>query len=372
MFTGSGAVIRRGLFYEKGVRMKKFYAGLALIAMTTVLAVTGCPDGLSGGDSAYSIALDQSGTYTFPDASAGYGVQAAKTVTVTNTGTQATGALTIGKSGTNAASFTVSKDGISDIAVNGSDSFTVVPVTGLPVGTHTATITVTGGNDISASFNVSFTIDTKGDPVYSIGLSETGTYVFPGVSAGYEALTARTVTITNTGNRAAGPLTIGKSGTNAAGFTVSKDGIGDIAVSGTDSFTVVPVTELVAGTYTATITVTGGNGISASFDVSFTVNPAGDPPAPVYSIGLSETATYVFTAGTAGYSSAPAAKTVTVTNTGNQATGALTIGKSGPNPAGFTVSKDGIGGIAVSGTDSFTVVPVTGLPAGTASAQVSV
>jgi hypothetical protein len=39
---------------------------------------------------------------------------------------------------------------------------------------------------------------------------------------------------------------------------------------------VVPNTGLAAGTYTATVTVSGGNGITdKSFDVSFTVNPVG-------------------------------------------------------------------------------------------------
>ncbi|MCL2722608.1 MAG: InlB B-repeat-containing protein, partial [Treponema sp.] len=49
--------------------------------------------------------------------------------------------------------------------------------------------------------------------------------------------------------------------------------ISSITVSGNNSFTVVPNTGLAAGTYTATVTVSGGNGITASFNVSFTVNP---------------------------------------------------------------------------------------------------
>jgi hypothetical protein len=52
----------------------------------------------------------------------------------------------------------VSKTSINTIAAEGADSFTVAPVTGLALGTYTATITVSGGNSIYAAFNVSFTV----------------------------------------------------------------------------------------------------------------------------------------------------------------------------------------------------------------------
>ena len=314
----------------------------------------------------YGVSLDAGTGFAFPAAIAGYGTQTARSVTVTNTGNQATGALTIAKSGTNAASFTVSATNLTDITVGGNDSFTVVPDTGLEAGTYTATITVSGGNSISASLDVSFTV-VAAAPVYRISLSETGTYAFLAAVAGYGAQTARTVTVTNTGNRATGALTVGKSGAGAANFTVSKTSLNSIAVSGTDTFTVVPVTGLEEGTYTATITVRGGNDISASFNVSFTVVTA----APVYSVSLSETGTYAFLAAVAGYG-AQTARTVTVTNTGNRATGALTVGKSGAGAANFTVSKTSLNSIAVSGSDTFTVVPVTGLGAGTYTATITV
>jgi uncharacterized repeat protein (TIGR02543 family) len=119
---------------------------------------------------AYSISLDSGGDYTFPNAAPGYGAPAVKTVTVSNTGTQATGALVIGKSGADAGSFTVSKTAISDIAAGGSDSFTVVPVTGLGLGTYAATITISGGNGISVALNVSFTVA----PIHTVTFNAAG------------------------------------------------------------------------------------------------------------------------------------------------------------------------------------------------------
>jgi len=110
----------------------------------------------------YGITLDKSGTHTFPAAAYGYSVQAALSVTVTNTGNQATGPLTIALSETNSGNFTLSKTSITDIAGNGTDTFTVMPNTGLSASAtpYTATVTVSGGPNItSGTFDVSFTVN---------------------------------------------------------------------------------------------------------------------------------------------------------------------------------------------------------------------
>ena len=90
-----------------------------------------------------------------------------------------------------------------------------------------------------------------------------------------------------------------------------------------------------------------------------------------YGISLSRTTDYTFTGQTAGYS-AVTPLSVTVTSTGNQATGDLTAILSGTNSGSFTLSKTSISSIASGGTGSFTVVPNTGLSAGTYTATVTV
>jgi formylglycine-generating enzyme required for sulfatase activity len=68
-------------------------------------------------------------------------------------------------------------------------------------------------------------------------------------------------------------LTVALSGANGGSFTLSTASISSIAAGGTGSFTVGPNTGLSAGTYTATVRVSGGNSISADFTVSFKVLP---------------------------------------------------------------------------------------------------
>ena len=225
-------------------------------------------------DPVYSISLDTTGIYTFDTATVGYAAPTAKTVTVSNTGTDATGALTVALSGNDDSSFTLSKTSIADIAVSGNDTFTVVPNTGLAAGTYTATVTVSGGSGIAASFDVSFTVNAAAS-IYSIALSPSGTQTFAAATVGYGAQSAKTITVSNTGTGATGILTVALSGNNASSFELNKTSIADIAVSGSDTFTVVPKTGLSAGTYKATVTVSGNNSISASFNISFTVNSAG-------------------------------------------------------------------------------------------------
>jgi hypothetical protein len=174
--------------------------------------------------------------------------------------------LTIGLTGTGSGSFTVAPTTITSIAVNGSDSFTVVPNTGLAAGPHIATVTVSGANGISAGFDVNF------EATYGISLSQTAAYTFPEAEFDYSARTPHPVTITNTGNQPTGVLAVALTGAGSSAFTLDPPTtVASIAAGSSGSFTVAPKTGLTAGTHTATVSVTGGNGISASFGVSFEV-----------------------------------------------------------------------------------------------------
>ena len=106
----------------------------------------------------YSISLSQSGTYTFPAATFGYGTQTVLTVWVINTGNQNTGNLSYDLTGADAESFDIFNVTYT-IPVGQQRGFEVAPKTGLAVGTHTAIITVSNENVDAQSFNVSFTVN---------------------------------------------------------------------------------------------------------------------------------------------------------------------------------------------------------------------
>jgi LPXTG-motif cell wall-anchored protein len=108
---------------------------------------------------------------------------------------------------------------------------------------------------------------------HAISLDKTGTQTFASATYGYAAQTALTVTVSNAGNQPTGTLAVALSGTNSNSFALSADSISSIAAGADATFTVAPIVGLAATTYTATVTVTGDNGISEQFDVSFTVTP---------------------------------------------------------------------------------------------------
>ena len=114
----------------------------------------------------------------------------------------------------------------------------------------------------------------------SISLSQIAPYIFDEATVGYDDQTALDVTVTNTGNAATGDLTVSLSGDNPDAFVVAPSAIESIAPNGNadgngnNSFTVTPKTGLTAGTYTATVKVSGTDIVTQSFDVEFTVKAA--------------------------------------------------------------------------------------------------
>ena len=100
--------------------------------------------------------------------------------------------------------------------------------------------------------------------------------VFTSVEVGYDFATGRTLTIDNKGTADTGPLTITVEGANPEAFTVSPSTISNIAAGKSAMSTVRPATGLPAGTYTATLKISGDNVNTLSINMKFTVK---DPNA---------------------------------------------------------------------------------------------
>lgn len=89
---------------------------------------------------------------------------------------------------------------------------------------------------------------------------------------GYAGHSGAAVTVANTGTGSISDLAVEITGTNAESFTASALSTDTLEAEETATFTVNPVDSLAIGAYTATVTVTGSNGTSASFDVQLTVS----------------------------------------------------------------------------------------------------
>lgn len=127
------------------------------------------------------------------------------------------------------------------------------------------------------------------------------------------------------------------------------------------------INQVEAGDYYVAEKLNGTYYWSEKFTVSYTA-----APAPTANISLDKTGTVDFGSKETGYTAAPAAQTVTITNNGTAATGQLTIAVEGKNPEAFTVSKKVINNIPASGSATSTVRPAMGLPADTYTATLKI
>jgi len=288
----------------------------------------------------YGISLSPA-TVTFSSATYGYGSQTPQTITVSNIGSNATGQLTVALSGTGAASFTLSKASINSLAVNGTDSFTVVPNTGLNGGTHYATVTVSGANIISVYRSISFTVNRANGVTVS-------------APSGTSSISPTSITLSPVTASNGQPVQYAMNTTNTA---PSSGWQSNTAFSGLTPNTVY---------YFFARAAENTNYYQGTASAGYSVRTA----KPDYEISVSP-ATITVPSATWNYG-AQTAQTVTVSNTGSNPTGQLTVALSGTDASRFTLSAASINSIAVNGTASFTVVPNTGLDVGTYSATITV
>ena len=224
---------------------------------------------------------------TFKNAEEGYESVEPQIVTITNTGNVETNNLKIEST---SEDFTLDKTEIPSIGVgtnSNTATFTVTPTTGLAVGEHVATVTVSGkdsSNNIQEqSLKISFTVTEKNEgetpekKSISVDPAKIG---FEEATAGYSPVAAQTVTITNTGNVATDELTVKLTGEDAASFKLNDTESVEININsivaekGTATFTVKPKDGLAAGTYETVVEISGTGIAKISIPVSFTVKAA--------------------------------------------------------------------------------------------------
>ena len=332
--------------------------------------------------STYEIVLNESGTFAFDDKYLNYATAEEKPVTITNNGNRPTGALSIAASG---ASFDVDPDSINNIAADGGEeSFVVKPKLNLGIGVYTATVTVSGSHGLSGSFDVTFEVTAT--PTHRIQLVTTPATNTLETYENYpnDSVEGLEIELQSTGTHETGAVTISQTG--GAYFDLSDNSFGSLYgtshvsnVGERKQFTVTPKNSLGVGTYTTLVTANGvqaGDSLENGITVTFIVYPT-----PTYTFTLKEDGTNValtthnFGETYLGYA-LPAALSVTVTGTGNTATGALQVALSGFDAAKFQLNIGTVNsvdhGVENQMEAAFTVRPIDSLTLGTHSAVVNV
>lgn len=297
---------------------------------------------------------------TFAEVVEGYEQPAAAALSITNTGSA--GATITGVTSSDPARFIVNTNGSSQIAAGATDtSWTIRPAAGLAAGTYGATVTVTYDGGKTVSSTVSFVVKESA-PAPASELVIGGNLVFDPVQEGYQTVPEKAFTVTNTGAADVNVTSATLSGKNPTSFTLG-GGATTIKAGATDSttYTVIPVLEQQAGTYSATLVLTYDNGKTAQADVTFTVSAtAGTPSLIVGNVDF----------GSVAEGSTPGAAAISIENTSDVT---ATIAEVSVDSKNFTVNTTGSTNIAAGATDTtWTVQPVAGLPAGAYTGQITV
>jgi uncharacterized repeat protein (TIGR02543 family) len=325
----------------------------------------------------FTIIIGETGIYRLPDTRAGTTERPSMSVVIRNTGTAASVPLTVtvdegSTFDEGASAFIIENANITGIEAGGSASFTVRPVSGLPVGTYTALVSVRSGlsapDAVFGSVTVAYSV-VEDAPSRGIDLSKSGFYTFPIAAEGYDAAAELSVKVYNSGTEAANRLYAFLSGSNPEVFRLAPKDLGPLEAGGSAAFTVAAIKGLQAGTYTAKVTVGGSTGTATletkSFTVGFTVIPADG--RPVYGIDLSEADAYDFPSRVEGYADIPPVL-VSVVNTGNMPTGPLSVSIDGP----FSTDKTFLESIPAGGSAFFSVALESGLAPGDYSGTLTV
>jgi len=202
----------------------------------------------------YEITLSQTGTHTFTEQTVGYTPVEPITVTVTRIGTGNITNLHAALSGAASGDFTLgvlSAETLNDTTP--SATFTVKPNDSLAPGTYLATVTVTADNDVSQSFDLSFTVNSPPPAV-------------PGAPTGVTATAGNgqaTVSFTPPVDDGGSPIT-GYTVTSTTGNITASVNSGPITVTGLTNGT----------TYTFTVTATNAAGTGPALAPSNAVTPS--------------------------------------------------------------------------------------------------
>jgi hypothetical protein len=113
---------------------------------------------LSSSEPVHAIGISPVSGIVFEAVEVDYGHIAPQTISVFNAGNRPTRILGVTLSGENADSFIISGVSLGTLGVGQILRFTIEPIAGLDVGTHTAVVTVSGDNGVSESIDVSFTV----------------------------------------------------------------------------------------------------------------------------------------------------------------------------------------------------------------------
>jgi parallel beta-helix repeat protein len=279
------------------------------------------------------------------------------------------GTFTISRTGATTAGLTV-RYSLGGTAVNGTDYASLSGTLTIPAGAASATVTVTPIDDTAVEGNETVILTVSADAAYTVGSPNSTTVTI----ADNDQVAVPTVTVTATDANAsetgpdAGTFTMSRTGDTTAGLTV-RYSLGGTATNGTDYASLSGSVTIPAGAASATVAVTPIDDTTVEGNETVILTLSADA---AYTVGSPNNATV-----TIADNDQVSLPTLTVAATDANASetgpdsGTFTVSRTGATTAGLTV-RYSLGGTAANGTDYTSLSGSVTIPAGAASASVTV
>ena len=284
---------------------------------------------------------------------------AASTVTITNTGQDASGTIATSVSGADSGAFVIESDGCNGKSLPSNGTCTIAAhFAPTKSGAANATLSVSATPGGSVDVALSGTGGSSGSIAFTASSQSFGTVGTGSMSA------STTFTLTNGGGSPTGAITLTLGGADAAQFAKSNDGCSGKPLAPSGKCTVdVLFAPTKTGALSATLTASDPGGDMANVALSGTgASPAAFTVTP---------ASHDFGSLTVGTTSS--AQSFTVTNTGGLPSAVPSIGVTGTNASDFSVTSGCTAAVAPGKTCSFTAkfTPSVAMAEGPATATVS-
>ena len=306
------------------------------------------------------------GSLNFSDIEENY-TQANETlsVTVTNTG-DGTVTLKIPKSDYFEVMNEDGSEAVSGIKIAKGDSlmFMVRPKTGLPKGDYSDTLIFESEEDPEVAVQVTAEVSVKEAEQEKITAvqADPESFSYDDLKEGYDTPEATTITLTNTGN-----TTVSLMQPYAEYFDIGELSASVLEPGDSAAFTAVPVTGLKVGNYLDSIQIAqtsseGQEDVLTTIKASATVSEL----KKIYKLSVTPEELN-FGKAKEGYSEAPEAQKVTVTNEGN-----TNVTLNAPSGKNFKIGKLSATELAPGESCTFKIRPKEGLKAGSYTESVAI
>ena len=286
-------------------------------------------------------------------------------VTVTNTG-DGTVTLKIPKSDYFEVMNEDGSEAVSGIKIAKGDSlmFMVRPKTGLPKGDYSDTLIFESEEDPEVAVQVTAEVSVKEAEQEQITAvqADPESFSYDDLKEGYDTPEATTITLTNTGN-----TTVSLMQPYAEYFDIGELSASVLEPGDSAAFTAVPVTGLKVGNYLDSIQIAqtsseGQEDVLTTIKASATVSEL----KKIYKLSVTPEELN-FGKAKEGYSEAPEAQKVTVTNEGN-----TNVTLNAPSGKNFKIGKLSATELAPGESCTFKIRPKEGLKAGSYTESVAI